>query len=119
MSQTMTIVIEAPDDLSRFRLPAALRGRLKTLLDKQDAGGALTAEEAREADGLVDMADLLSLLRLSAQRLNGEQEQACRFPSSLRLLVGAGRATIAALGMNRPLALAIRREESLRGRHPG
>jgi hypothetical protein len=28
------------------------------------------------------------------------------------------RATIAALDMNRPLILAIRREEALRGRHP-
>jgi hypothetical protein len=29
-----------------------------------------------------------------------------------------GRATIAALNMNRPLVLAIRREETIRGRHP-
>ena len=29
-----------------------------------------------------------------------------------------GRATVAALSMNRPLALAIRREEAVRGRHP-
>jgi hypothetical protein len=29
-----------------------------------------------------------------------------------------GRATIAALNMNRPLILAIRREETMRGRHP-
>jgi hypothetical protein len=29
-----------------------------------------------------------------------------------------GRATIAALNMNRPLVLAIRREETVRGRHP-
>ncbi len=29
-----------------------------------------------------------------------------------------GRATVAALKMNRPLILAIRREEALRGRHP-
>jgi hypothetical protein len=29
-----------------------------------------------------------------------------------------GRSTVAALSMNRPLALAIRREEAVRGRHP-
>jgi hypothetical protein len=30
----------------------------------------------------------------------------------------SGRATVAALDMNRPLVLAIRREEALHGRHP-
>ena len=29
-----------------------------------------------------------------------------------------GRATVAALAMNRPLILAIRQEEAARGRHP-
>jgi len=33
-------------------------------------------------------------------------------------LTPAGRATVAALQMNRPLALAIREEEALRGRQP-
>jgi hypothetical protein len=33
-------------------------------------------------------------------------------------LTATGRATVAALGMNRPLALAIRREEAIRGRLP-
>jgi hypothetical protein len=33
-------------------------------------------------------------------------------------LTATGRATVAALAMNRPLILAIRREESARGRHP-
>lgn len=33
-------------------------------------------------------------------------------------LTPTGRATIAALRMNRPLILAIRREEAARGRHP-
>jgi hypothetical protein len=31
---------------------------------------------------------------------------------------GIGRATVAALSMNRPLIMAIRREEAVRGRHP-
>jgi hypothetical protein len=34
-------------------------------------------------------------------------------------LTPTGRATVAALGMNRPLILAIRREEAARSRHPG
>jgi hypothetical protein len=33
-------------------------------------------------------------------------------------LTSVGRATVAALSMNRPLILSIRAEESLRGRHP-
>lgn len=33
-------------------------------------------------------------------------------------LTASGRATVNALNMNRPLALAIRSEEALRGRHP-
>ena len=33
-------------------------------------------------------------------------------------LTSTGRATIAALHMNRPLILAIRQEEAVRGRHP-
>jgi HNH endonuclease len=33
-------------------------------------------------------------------------------------LTPTGRATVAALSLNRPLALAIRKEEAIRGRHP-
>jgi hypothetical protein len=33
-------------------------------------------------------------------------------------LTPTGRATVAALAMNRPLILAIRQEETIRGRHP-
>jgi hypothetical protein len=33
-------------------------------------------------------------------------------------LSAVGRATVAALALNRPLILAIRREETARGRHP-
>ena len=43
------------------------------------------------------------------------------FASQGAVIVGitpTGRATVAALSMNRPLALAIRREEAVRGRHP-
>lgn len=36
----------------------------------------------------------------------------------VRGLTPAGRATVEALGMNRPLIVAIRREEEMLGRHP-
>jgi hypothetical protein len=42
--------------------------RLRALLDRQDRGEVLTAAERGEAEGLVNLADLLSLLRLRAER---------------------------------------------------
>jgi hypothetical protein len=44
---------------------------LTNLLDKQNAGRPLTDSERREAEGLVNLADLLSLLRLRAERVSG------------------------------------------------
>jgi hypothetical protein len=54
-----------PDDLRRQ--PTSLTN----LLDKQNAGRPLTDSERREAEGLVNLADLLSLLRLRAERVSG------------------------------------------------
>ena len=65
---TATIEIDLPNDLARFRLPSAVAARLQTLLDLQDGGQPLTAEERGEAEGLVDLAELLTLLRLRAER---------------------------------------------------
>ena len=68
MSQVVAVDLELPDDLSRFRLPAGVEARLRELLDRQDRGATLSAAERREAEGLVDLAELLSLLRLRAER---------------------------------------------------
>jgi hypothetical protein len=65
---TLTIDVDLPHDLEKFRLPAAVQQRLQTLLDRQDAGEELTEAEKREAVGLVDLADFLSLLRLRSER---------------------------------------------------
>jgi hypothetical protein len=65
------VEIDVPDDLARFRLPSGVQQRLQTLLDKQDQGIPLSDAEREEAEGLVDLADLLSLLRLRAERLGG------------------------------------------------
>jgi len=70
MSQSIQLEVRMPGDLARFRLPQGVQRRLKELLDKQDGGYPLSSREMREAEGLVDMADLLSLLRLRAERLN-------------------------------------------------
>jgi hypothetical protein len=66
---TLTLEVELPEDLARFRLPPAVAARLQSLLDRQDAGLALTAPEREEAEGLVSLAEFLTLLRLRAERL--------------------------------------------------
>jgi len=72
MPQCVQFEIEVPDDLARFHLPSGVQHRLKELLDKQDGGRPLDGDEKSEAEGLVELADLLSLLRLRAER-NGSR----------------------------------------------
>lgn len=68
MSRAVVFEIEVPDILEQLRLPVGVEERLTHLLDLQDANGALTPEERREAEGLADLAELLSLLRVRAER---------------------------------------------------
>lgn len=68
MSRSVAIELELPDDLAKFRLPAGVNSRLEQLLDKQDSGERLTTAERNEAEGLVNLAELLSLLRLRAEK---------------------------------------------------
>lgn len=68
MSQHVVVNLELPEDLERFRLPRGVDERLQGLLDRQDRGEELTLDERREAEGLVNVAELLSLLKLRAQR---------------------------------------------------
>ncbi|MFM6079211.1 MAG: hypothetical protein ACKPCI_11990 [Dolichospermum sp.] len=65
----MTQVIEIPVSLTYFQLPEAVQARLQYLLDRQDAGEELTLAERDEAQGLVDLAEFLSLLSLRSQRI--------------------------------------------------
>lgn len=60
--------LELPEDLERLRLPTAVDQRLQELLDRQDRGDTLSSDERSEAEGLVNLADLLSLLRLRSER---------------------------------------------------
>ncbi len=73
MSRTLAIEVRMPDDLARFRLPSGVQARLQALLDRQDGGQALTVAERREAEGLVNLAELLTLLRLRAERSAGNR----------------------------------------------
>jgi hypothetical protein len=65
---TLTLQLELPDDLSRLRLPGAVAARLQSLLDRQDSGQTLAPQEREEAEGLVTLAEFLTLLRLRKER---------------------------------------------------
>lgn len=62
-------VIELPAEIAHFTLPSAVQARLQYLLDRQDVGDALSTDECREAEGLVELAEFLSLLGLRATRV--------------------------------------------------
>jgi hypothetical protein len=62
------IEVQVPASLSQLTLPEGVDRRLHLLLDKQDRGEALSDDERAEAEGLVDLAELLTLLRLRTER---------------------------------------------------
>ena len=64
----MSFELDLPDDFDGLRLPEGVDARLTALLDRQDRGEGLSPEERREAEGLVSLSELLSLLRLRAER---------------------------------------------------
>lgn len=65
----MIEVIELPAELTQFQLPEAVQARLHQLLDRQDEGQVLTQAERQEAEGLVELSEFLSLLRLRSTRV--------------------------------------------------
>ncbi len=76
MAQHVLVEIEMPTDLEKFYLPTGVQDRLQDLLDRQDRGEGLTVAEQAEAEGLVTLAEVLSLLRLRTQRLWQEESHA-------------------------------------------
>jgi hypothetical protein len=60
-----------PHELALFRLPDGVQERLTSLLRKQNEGQPPTDPERREAEGVVDLADVVALLRLRAERIGG------------------------------------------------
>lgn len=50
--------------MAGLMLPEGVDRRLHALLDRQDRGEPLTEDEVVEAEGLVNLADVLSLIRL-------------------------------------------------------
>jgi hypothetical protein len=69
MSHQVIVTLELPEDLEQLCLLEAVNRRLHELLDRQDRGETLTPDERQEAEGLVNLAELLSLLRLREQRI--------------------------------------------------
>lgn len=59
---------------AHFELPAGVESRLHWLLDRQDSGIPLTDAEREEAEGLVEIVEFLSLLRLRATRFEQENQ---------------------------------------------
>ncbi|WP_008315944.1 hypothetical protein [Leptolyngbya sp. PCC 6406] len=65
----MVDTIEIPLALTQFHLPDAVQARLQYLLDRQDQGQVLSPLERSEAEGLVELAEFLSLLKLRSTRV--------------------------------------------------
>ncbi len=63
----MAETIEIPIELTHFQFSEGVRDRLNWLLDRQDAGEMLTQSERSEAEGLVELMEFISLIRLRAQ----------------------------------------------------
>ena len=68
MSHVVNFELDLPDDWESLRLPDGMDARLQELLDRQDRGEQLSPAERREAEGLVSLAEMLSLLRLRTSR---------------------------------------------------
>ena len=62
--------IDVPEAIATFSFPKALNDRLQHLLDRQDDGVELSQDEYAEAEGLVDLAEFLTILKMRARRLS-------------------------------------------------
>ena len=67
MSRTVQLTVPMPTQLAKVRFPKALDERPHFLLDEQGRKGKLSAGEKKEAEGLVQMATTLSILKLGAR----------------------------------------------------
>jgi hypothetical protein len=68
VSHVVAVELEMPDGLARFRMPSGVDARRSELLDRQDREESLSVAKRQEDEGLVNLAETLSLLRLRAQR---------------------------------------------------
>lgn len=63
----MVVKLDLPRGWAGFRLPPALQDRLNELLDRQDQGQKLTVRERKEAKALVELVDMLTVLKAHSQ----------------------------------------------------
>lgn len=75
MARHVVVELELPEDLEGIRLPPGVNERLQSLLDRQDLGETLSAEDRKEAEGLVNLAEFLSLLRLRALKASQQRPE--------------------------------------------
>ncbi len=68
MRHCVQLTLDLPADLARLHLPPAVDARLRDLLDRQDRGETLSEGECSEVEGLVDVAEFFSLLRLRSEQ---------------------------------------------------
>jgi hypothetical protein len=69
------VPVVPPENVRRFQLPDDVQARLQHLLDRQDQGIKLTYAEREEAEFLVASFELLSLVKLRADRLRQRDEE--------------------------------------------
>ena len=72
-TQHIIVELEMPLELGQFKLPPGVNERLQNLLDPQDSGEILAEGECEEAQGLVELSEMLSLLRARAQRIQNKE----------------------------------------------
>lgn len=80
--------MQIPDEFADLRLPDGVQARLEWLLDKQDRGQLLSPEERSEAEGLVKVAELLTILRMRAERAANKDGSIAEARPSIDELVG-------------------------------
>ena len=73
MTQRLNIELNLPSDWRKFKMPPALERRLQSLLDKQDTKRKLPRAEREEAEALVELSEMLSLLKIRARTRRGQE----------------------------------------------
>ena len=74
---SVTVELELPQDWKLFQMPVTLKARPNSLLDEQDKIGKLSKAEREEAQASIELADLLSLMKLRS-RTRGPQQTMSR-----------------------------------------
>jgi hypothetical protein len=69
MKRGLVVEVELSADYRKYRFPKTFDQRLHALLETRNVRGKLSAAERKEADELVRLSELLTLVRLRAERV--------------------------------------------------